>query len=272
MFSLHCVALPRLLYDAGTQCATTKWRYVWTSLLDSNKKVCGQPQYQCIDASCILDDGWRPLWHLLPEWYGGTSGGGLPEHPRFSTLLRTFKAGSPKEFPAPFPRHSLSRITCRGLAYRASASQADISEIKWRCAGAWRGGHLGFRTPKSDAVFTYSSLVTWIHRQGGDRVLRPLNGDERDRALSLPIASTSVPVKDGDSGCQDQWLRAEASGNALCPGMIEHLVAPALKAVATAGPHLSLVDRDGEQIAPFIESVEAAPLLAQNVLGGLRRH
>ena len=234
VFSLLWCVRP-LLIDAGTECAATRRRYIWTSLLDHNSKVFEQPQHLYVDASSILDDGWLPLWHLMPEWYSG-SGGSLPAHPRFATLLRPFKAGCPMEYPAPFPRYPLSRYTCRGLVYRADAPEHDISEIKSRCASAWRGGQAELRTPKSDAVARYSSLVLWIHKQGGERILRPLNGDERERALGLPVGSTSVPACDGDGGCQDPWLRAEASGNALCPAIIQQLASPAFKALAKAGP------------------------------------
>ena len=65
-----------------------------------------------------------------------------------------------------------------------------------------------------------------IHTQGGERALRPLSGDERDRALGFPKGASVAAafVDDVDPGLE--YRRWQVTGNAFSPVIIGQLLQP----------------------------------------------
>lgn len=164
----------------------------------------------------ILDDGWVPLWKLLPEQ-------NRPIPRCFATLLRPFEPGAPLEFPEAYPRYPLNRYTRRGLVVRSDLSAAERREVIHRCSQAWSFGLKDIQVPGSDALQVMGPFVRWIHVEGGNRLVRPLNADERDRGSGFACGASALP---GDSLLRDgNWVeRARATGNCFAPHIVAHLL------------------------------------------------
>ena len=86
------------------------------------------------------------------------------------------------------------------------------------------------KTPASAAVVARGALARWIHQEGGADSLRPLNGDERDRALGFPAGASKA-----DANANDEWQRARAIGNAFSPSVVRRLLGPLFDSVAGGG-------------------------------------
>ena len=67
------------------------------------------------------------------------------------------------------------------------------------------------KTPDSLALFRRGELATWIHTQGGSKILRPLSADERDVAMGFPRGASGPR----NSKRADERARAAATGNAF---------------------------------------------------------
>ena len=85
------------------------------------------------------------------------------------------------------------------------------------------------KQPGSESVRRRGDLAKWIRVDGGLEVLRPLNADERDRALGFATGA-SRPAQADDSG-NLEWQRMEASGNAFAVPVVAHVCRPFFEAV-----------------------------------------
>ena len=208
---------PHLL-EASRQCACDRDRLYWT-----NVEVTDLPATE-IDPKSILTAGWAPLWELVPG-HGGKK--------RFSTFLKPFPPGRPSEFPADFWRLPLSTYSVRGLVYKTDATEADLAKVRGLI-----DSHVAIPTDDlkqkgSHSVRLRGELATMIHQEGLDRCLRPLNADERERALGLPGDAARL---DHDCSQAWQWERMRASGNPFAPPVIAHVLGPFVRSVLKGDP------------------------------------
>ena len=90
------------------------------------------------------------------------------------------------------------------------------------------------KTPGSLAALRRGELATWIHTQGGSRILRPLSADERDVAMGFPKGASGPR----DSGRQDEWTRMAATGNAFSVPVMSVVAAQLARACQGFDPQL----------------------------------
>ena len=166
-----------------------------------------------------------PLWSLLKT---------PSKDERFRALLRPFASGQPLEFKAEFWRSPLSTYDERGLVYLKSASAGDLQEIERWIQGSMCLDTSLLKTPNSLAVLRRGELATWIHTQGGSRILRPLSADERDVAMGFPRGASGPR----DSGRSDEWARMAATGNAFSVPVVAVVSAQLARACQGFAPQL----------------------------------
>ena len=197
--------------DANTVAACDRPRLFWLST--------GEPSLRSedVDPATVLDPGWRPLWELDPR---------RQVRHQFRTFLRPFPPGIPRECPVEFARLPLALYDARGLVYRPDASPSDLDMIRSLTRAAVDGSKKVLRIRGSPANKARIALARWIHTQGGDRALRPLSGDERDRALGFPTGASVAAafVDDVDPGLE--YRRWQVTGNAFSPVIIGQLLQP----------------------------------------------
>ena len=208
-----------LLLDAGKLGPVTRARNFWT-----NYEV-GPLSGHKITLEETLTPGWAPLRSLLKT---------PSSDERFRTLLRPFPPGQPFEFKAEFWRLPLSTYDERGLVYLKSASASQLREIERWIHGAMRINTTELKTPGSTAVLRRGELATWIHTQGGSRLVRPLLADERDVAMGFPRGASGPR----DSGRSDEWARMAATGNAFSVPVMAVVAAQLAQACQGHAPRL----------------------------------
>ena len=212
------------LLDASSVAACDRGRLFWTSW--------GTPGITSVDVdpASVLEEGWRPLWEIDPR---------RQVRHKFRTFTRPFPPGMPSECPVDFPRLSLPIYDARGLVYRPDASPADLDTIRALTKAAVVVGpraKKALRTRGSPEVTARVALARWIHQQGGDRALRPLSGDERDRALGFPSGASSATEFADELDPGLEYRRWQVTGNAFSPVVIDQVMAPVFAAIAADGP------------------------------------
>ena len=207
-----------LRINAGELVATERPRLFWTNIPVNLPARFSRVVFP----SDALDPGWKPLWEF-------ESNIGFDDQ-TFCTFLRPFGPGAPPEFPADFMRLPLSQYSRRGLVYNSEASKEELSEVKKWVSEAVDISTVNIKSKGSPAQRARGRLATWIHREGGSRLLRPLRAHERDKALGFP----------GDASALDSpelelidWTRLEANGNCFSPVVIAQLLGPVKQYVET---------------------------------------
>ena len=171
-----------------------------------------------VDARAVLDDGWRPLW----EFPGGEPRPDL----RFCTFTRGFPSGQPKELSADqksFPRLPLHSYQLKGLVYLPSADKASLAQVSTWLRRSINICTQQLRSPGSSCIAARAALAKWIHLEGGDRVLRPLNGSERDATIGFPRGASALPTDPQSPFVLEQ---TQATGNAFSPPVVAHILRP----------------------------------------------
>ena len=171
-----------------------------------------------MDTRSILDDGWRPLWEF-------PSGESQPDL-RFCTFTRGFPQGQPPELSddqKSFPRLPLHSYQIKGLVYLASADKASLAQVSSWLRRSVNISTKELRDTGSKCIEARADLAKWIHLGGGDSVLRPLNGAERDAALGFPRGASALPADPRSSLVLDQ---TQATGNAFSPPVVAHVLRP----------------------------------------------
>ena len=197
-------------------------REFWTNLpihLDSASTV---------DPPSVLDKGWKPLWELL-----GTS----KSRPKFCTFLRPFPPGRPQEFSVAFTRLPLSMYSEFGLVYRPDSSKEALSKLKdlvLRCA---RCDTHDLKTVGGSAVKLRGELCEYTH-SSNYKVVRPLNGRERDLCLGFPPNASSLPGEEADLSMN--WDRLSATGNSYSVPVVACIVRALTSAIKSGSVPLLL--------------------------------
>ena len=171
-----------------------------------------------VDARAALDDGWRPLWEF-------PNGEPRPDL-RFCTFTRGFPPGQPEELSDDqknFPRLPLHSYQLKGLVYLASADKASLAQVSSWLRRSVNVCTKNLRVPGSSSISARASLARWIHLEGGDRLLRPLNGGERDVSLGFPRGASALP---SDASAQFVLDQTQATGNAFSPPVVAHVLRP----------------------------------------------
>ena len=207
------------LSKASLLCACERARLLWCNI-----RINDISAVSC-DAGSLLADGWRPLW----EFPSGAKRVDL----RFSTFCRPFEAGKPSEFPADFARLPLHSYTDRALVYRPGASPALLSELKRFVFSSIRIKTTDLRRRGSSSQVARGDVCRWIHCSGGDEVLRPLYGWERDLALGFPRGASALPGEPCDAFAFDQLC---ATGNSFAVPVFIHALGPIAALLLRAEP------------------------------------
>ena len=198
-----------LVIQASKRCACDRIRSFWTNLIVDDFSP------ERVDVIQSLEPGWRPLWEYPSRI-------AQPDR-RFSTFLRPFKIGQPKEFPAAYRRLSLHSYTDRSLVYRPDASAEDLAELARIVKSGIRIRTDNIRQKGSPAMIARGQVTDLIHQKGGDRFLRPLSGQERDRCLGFPAGASALPSDPSDVFSWDPLL---STGNAFAVPVISHILSP----------------------------------------------
>ena len=205
-----CLQVPSTLLDGTLISASSRKRRIWTNLHLEPLRAVG------VDTTACLQDGWIPLW----EFPSGTPRPDL----RFGTFTRGFAPGFPHEVPAQyksFPRMGLHAYHDRLLVYRPGAPSALLQQLREKVQTSVRIKTKTLRHPDSPALLARAKLASWIHREGGDQVLRPPSGSERDVIMGFPAGASSLP-SDPDSNFV--LAQMEATGNTFLVPMISHVL------------------------------------------------
>ncbi len=202
--------VPSKTFDASASCAATRRRLVWTNIIQDEPL----PKAK-VDSSAVLDEGWTTASGvgLLHDSRGDSH--------RWDCFLRPFGPGSPPEFPSDFTHLGPMAYHAANLAFKKDISTIDLALVldKLEAADSLRQGR-DFNVPARCA------LIEWIHKGGGDRLVRPLHGRERARALTYPESAASasdtapLPFSDLD------WRESAAFGNSFPLPVIRHILSP----------------------------------------------
>ena len=214
--------------DASDFVACDRPRLFWTS---AGHPASAASRGTHVDAAAVLEAGWRPLWELVPR--------GAPPRHRFRTFLRPFPAGSPVECPLDYPRLPMSSYEERSLVYKPEADPAMLDRIRHFVTSTMRlrvQESRRLREKGSKELLARTELATWIHREGGDSALRPLSGDERDRALGFPAGASAATTWRDPDGFTLEFRRWQVTGNAFSPVVVRHVLQPFIAALVGRRP------------------------------------
>ena len=207
-----CFGVKPFLGKASALTACDRDRLFWTNLPHQDMAPIQ------VDTRSILDDGWRPLWEF-------PNGEPQPDL-RFCTFTRGFPPGAPSELNSEqksFPRLPLHSYQLKGLVYLASADRESLSQVSTWLRSSINICTKDLRSPDSQCIAARAALAKWIHLEGGDRLLRPLNGGERDVALGFPRGASALP---SDESSQFVLHQTQATGNAFSPPVVAHVLRP----------------------------------------------
>ena len=175
-------------------------------------------QSRTVDPANFLDQGWRPAWEF-PS---------MEHRPdlRFGTFTRGFDIGHPPEVPddvKSFPRLPLHAYSDRLMVVKQNLSDSEKTTVaKWMSSSV-RISTQGIRDPGSPAMQARSSLVKWIHQEDGHKLLRPLNGSERDRLLGFNPGASSLPDDPKNFFVLGQH---QSTGNSFSINAVSHVLQP----------------------------------------------
>ena len=116
-----------------------------------------------------------------------------------------------------------------GLVFRPDAPPAQLEKIRDLVRRCVRCNTSDLKTLGGGAVKLRGELAEWIHLQGGDKWLRPLNGRERDRCLGFPDFASALPGEEDESSIT--WGRLEATGNSYAVDVVAALLLPLCQAI-----------------------------------------
>ena len=207
------------------------------------------PQPSEVNVYEYLDKDWRPLWELFHEPKPST---------RFRCLLRSFPPNLPVEFRRQWRRYPLSMYSLFHLVYLATASEEDLEDVKFRVRqGIILSADSELRRvgPSNEAILRRGALATWIHREGGHRLLRHLHVHEMEKMMGFPVGTSRLP-DDGPSADIDPtcWGPRDVIGNAFAIPTIKYIFSHII-------PHIM----SGEVI-PNLRSVENLPGTYEEVM------
>ncbi len=169
------------------------------------------------DFSKILKKGWRPLWELCND----------RPRSRLSTFLRPFPPEGPHENVTRYWKYPLHRYDEQGLVYLESASRHDLDKIRGFVKDSIRLKDLDQLKHKDSAANSARKrLCDWIHAEGGSKVLRPPDSEERELALGFPAGASRTPQSFAGSGLGPEFDSGCLTGNAWSPPAAAHVLRP----------------------------------------------
>ena len=195
-----------ILINAGDIGPTTRERLYWTNVIGIKP-----PNKQHVDYRQALDPGWQP-WHDAAQ--------SNKDSPRWPTFTRPFGPGGPPEWPSDFTHLSLRSYTADNLVIRTGTPKTVMDELKHILeeAQALQRGSQPFDFEKRGA------LATYIHKQGNDTVIRPLNGRERARALGYDYEHLHTSSTTPTQFSEVDWQVSALMGNGFSVPVIHHIV------------------------------------------------
>ena len=104
----------------------------------------------------------------------------------------------------------------------ANSSDEILEKIQALVTGASKAKSM--RQTGSADHSSRSDLCNWIHSEGGDKYLRPLNADERDLALGFPSGASLLPVNYPTNKLGVEFERCLLTGNAWSPPAAAHVL------------------------------------------------
>lgn len=194
--------------DCARVAAASRPRLFWTNIETTPLAS------EAVNVLDSLDEGWAPLASLEKP---------LPGDWRFGTFLRPFAPGAPREFPSDFWKLPLSQYSLRNLVYKITASDEEKATLKKWVKDSVSIDCAQIRDAGSSSQVARAKLCTWVHREGGGALLRPLRGHERALALGFPRDASSLPddVVD-DLGLN--WGQLAMTGNSFSPKVVSHFL------------------------------------------------
>lgn len=171
-----------------------------------------------VDAASFLKEGWRPLWEFPDR---------RPRPDlRFGTFTRGFDSGFPFEVPERFkdyPRLSLHSYHDKLLAYKPSASKALLDALQEKVRTSVRIKTSDVQKLEGKSMLLRAELASWIHREGGHEVLRPIDSCEREDIMGYPPGSSYLPEDQNDPAgfC---LASTRATGNAFSIPVVKHVL------------------------------------------------
>ena len=168
----------------------------------------------------MVDSGWQPAW--LFDRVGKLD----DSSQNFGTFLRPFPPGKPRECSSvDFWRLPLSCYSRSGLVVKLDLNASDTALLRsWFRKSVDIPCH-DVKTVGSASLKSRLAFATWVHREGGCRLVRPLLAHERELGLGFPIGAGAI----GGESLVDstfQWPRMQMSGNSFSPSVVAHVVAP----------------------------------------------
>jgi len=198
------------------------------------------------DFSEVVRSGWRPLWELL----------GDKPATHFSVFLRPFPPRYPSEHVTEFWKYPLHRYDERGLVYLVDSPDEVLQKIRDFIKSAMRRSVSQLRDPASEVNQARTLLCRWIHQEGGSRWLRPLDSEERERALGFPTGASRPPQGAAPSSLGEEFDRCGLSGNAWSPPAAAHVLAPLADHILRGSELVVTLD-----MPPFVSKEDTQRLL-----------
>jgi site-specific DNA-cytosine methylase len=209
--------------NANIWAACDRDRNFWSSYPSAPAPKFGSNEPELTE---VLREGWRPLWELE----------GSSKRHRFSTFLRPFPPGLPSENVTKFWKFPLHSYTEHGLVYRPDAPADVLNKIRDFVHGTIRMKDPNLRELGSTGNRARAELCRWIHQDGNSKYLRPLDADERDRAMGFPAGASSFPSSYTSSPSGIEFDRCCLTGNAWSPPAAAHILGPLAKHILEKAP------------------------------------
>ena len=120
-------------------------------------------------------------------------------------------------------KFSFHRYDEHGLVYRPDAPAEVFKKIENLVAGM-RSDDRDLKKTGTAIHSSRSDLCRWIHAEGGDKHLRPLNANERDLALGFPAGASRLPTSHPRDKLGEEFGRCLLSGNAWSHPAAAHIL------------------------------------------------
>ena len=199
-------------------------RLIWTNIAGFEQLK----EAPVLSSSCVLP-GWTPvhLTDLAPSH--------RPELHRWDTFLRSRGPGEPPELPLQLRTLSPFAYHAHNLVVRSNISEAEKLIVESRLK---EGEAL---EPHKYSMANRGKLIQWIHKEGGDALLRPLCGAERMVALGFPevhsqVGGMALPALPPIPFSQEDWDLVDDTGNCFPLPAIKQALEPVVAHFKTGTP------------------------------------